>query len=202
MPRGTGYEKRHRVCPGLSRIVCHKIIDLYLANFKGRKLRRFYKVRYCVPVQTKGLVLILITYLSIGKKLPFFNCFENHRFYAAVALLSFSCKKSSAPASKDIWTSYPTNGAFISSIAIDSQGNKWFASTGSGLLKFEGANWTTYNTSNSGLADNYPLVIAIDAGGNKWIGSGGSGISKFDGTNWSIYDTTNSGLLYNTVDGN
>jgi hypothetical protein len=86
--------------------------------------------------------------------------------FAAVILVAFSCKKKgSAPvASKDIWTSYPTNGAFISSIAIDAQGNKWFASEGNGVLKFDGANWTTYNTSNSGLADNYPSVIAMMAG--------------------------------------
>jgi hypothetical protein len=42
-------------------------------------------------------------------------------FAAAAALVAFSCKKSAAPApaSKDMWTTYPTNGAFISSIAID-----------------------------------------------------------------------------------
>src|SRR5580698_1818920 len=123
--------------------------------------------------------------------------------FAAVVLVAFSCKKSAAPppANKDIWTSYPTNGTFIWSIAIDAQGNKWFASAGSGLLKFDGANWTTYDTSNSGLADNYPSVIAIDARGNKWIGSSGSGVSKFDGANWSIYDTTNSGLADNNIFG-
>ena len=50
--------------------------------------------------------------------------------FAAVALLSFSCKKNSAPASNDLWTSYPTNGTFIWSIAIDAQGNKWFGGAG------------------------------------------------------------------------
>ena len=103
--------------------------------------------------------------------------------FAAVALLLFSCQKHAAPASKDIWTSYPTNGTFIWLIAIDPQGNKWFASAGSGVLKFDGANWTTYNTSNSGLYNkytgqfnNYILSIAIDLQGNKWFG--GAGLSE------------------------
>lgn len=39
--------------------------------------------------------------------------------------------------------------------------------------------WTTYNTSNSGLAHNDVLAITIDASGNKWFGSYGGGVSKF-----------------------
>jgi ligand-binding sensor domain-containing protein len=40
-----------------------------------------------------------------------------------------------------------------------------------GLAKFDGVNWTVYNTSNSGLPDNYVNAIAIDGQGNKWIGT-------------------------------
>jgi hypothetical protein len=39
------------------------------------------------------------------------------------------------------------------------------------IAKFDGVNWTVYNTSNSGLPDNYVLAIAIDGQGNKWIGT-------------------------------
>jgi ligand-binding sensor domain-containing protein len=46
--------------------------------------------------------------------------------------------------------------------------NRW----GGGLAKFDGVNWTVYNTSNSGLPDNYVYAIAIDGQGNKWIGTG------------------------------
>jgi hypothetical protein len=31
--------------------------------------------------------------------------------------------------------------------------------------------WITYDTSNSGLADNEVRAIAIDASGNKWFGT-------------------------------
>ncbi len=42
---------------------------------------------------------------------------------------------------------------------------------GGGLAKFDGVNWTVYNTSNSGLPDNWVYAIAIDGQGNKWIGT-------------------------------
>ncbi len=42
---------------------------------------------------------------------------------------------------------------------------------GGGLAKFDGVNWTVYNTSNSGLPDNHVYAIAIDGQGNKWIGT-------------------------------
>jgi hypothetical protein len=61
--------------------------------------------------------------------------------------------------------------------------------------------WTTYNTSNSGLASNFVGTIAIDASDNKWFGFGsnGGGVSKFDGTNWTTYNTSNSGLVSDYV---
>ncbi len=93
---------------------------------------------------------------------------------------------------------------YINAIAIDEEGNKWFGTgnklfgTHGGVSKFDGANWTTYNTSTSGLAHNYVNAIAIDEEGNKWFGTQG-GVSKFDGTNWTTYNISNSGLASNSV---
>jgi ligand-binding sensor domain-containing protein len=67
------------------------------------------------------------------------------------------------------------------------------------LAKFDGVNWTVYNTSNSGLPNNDVWAIAIDGQGNKWIGTDGGGLAKFDGVNWTVYNTSNSGLPYNRV---
>ena len=69
---------------------------------------------------------------------------------------------------------------------------------GYGLAKFDGTNWTVYNTSNSGLPDNHVSSLAIDGSGNKWIGTW-DGLAKFDGTNWTVYNTSNSGLPDNWV---
>ncbi len=82
-------------------------------------------------------------------------------------------------------------------LSIDANGNKWIGTYGGGLAKFDGTTWTTYNTANSGLPNNYVRAIAIDANGNKWIGTYGGGLAKFDGTTWTTYNTANSGLPYN-----
>jgi ligand-binding sensor domain-containing protein len=46
---------------------------------------------------------------------------------------------------------------WVRAIAIDEEGNIWIGTAGQGLVKFDGVNWTVYNTSNSGLPDNYVM---------------------------------------------
>jgi len=110
------------------------------------------------------------------------------------------------------WTIYNTSNSglpsdYVRAIAIDAQGNKWIGTesywngsnyVGGGLAKFDGVNWTVYNTENSGLPNNGINAIAIDAQGNKWIGTY-KGLAKFDGVNWTVYNTENSGLPSNYV---
>ncbi len=76
----------------------------------------------------------------------------------------------------------------VNAIAIDLEGNKWFGTRG-GLSKFDGTNWTTYN---SDPPLKYISAIAIDQEGNIWVGTClldeyGYGVSKFDGENWTIW---------------
>ena len=78
------------------------------------------------------------------------------------------------------------NKAGISKITIDSLDNKWIGTTGGGVAKFDGTNWTVYNSTNSDLPDNYISSIAIDALGNKWF-STSKAIEKFDDVNWTLY---------------
>ena len=68
-----------------------------------------------------------------------------------------------------------------------------------GLAKFDGTNWTVYDTTNSPLPQDVIGSIAIDTCGIKWIGTMGEGLAKFDGTNWTVYDTINSPLPSNYV---
>ena len=111
------------------------------------------------------------------------------------------------------WTVYnESNSALpsnmVRSIAIDDSGIKWIGTSprwdgvdyvGGGLVKFDGTNWTVYNTSNSGIPDNFIRSIAIDGRGIKWIGTLDSGLVRFDGTDWKIYNTLNSSLPSNDV---
>jgi len=65
------------------------------------------------------------------------------------------------------------------------------------------AEWTVYNTANSGLPYNGVTALAIDAQGIIWVGTGrwyafeGGGLAKFDGENWTVYNTSNSELPNN-----
>ncbi|MEN3039726.1 MAG: two-component regulator propeller domain-containing protein, partial [Candidatus Kryptonium sp.] len=115
----------------------------------------------------------------------------------------------------------------VTSIVIDSQGNKWIGTLkqneggcdGSlieiwpgGLAKFDGKSWTAYNVKNSDLPSDYVTSIVVDAQGNKWIGTRerekdgwekgvelGGGLAVFDGKNWTVYTMKNSDLPSNNV---
>jgi Two component regulator propeller len=111
------------------------------------------------------------------------------------------------------WVTYDTTsglvGNSVSSIAIDSQGNRWFGTVivfsqsgvqyGGGVSKFDGTTWTNYKVKD-GLASNNVFSIAIDRKGNKWFGTD-AGVSKFNDTTWTTY-TTKSGSGGNSLAGN
>jgi ligand-binding sensor domain-containing protein len=108
------------------------------------------------------------------------------------------------------WITYNTSNSGLAAntvyaIAIDSAGNKWFGTgadmdfadgsiVGGGVSEYDGIRWTTYNTSNSGLASDTIYAIAIDSAGNKWFGTMARGVSEYDGTNWMTYNASNSDL--------
>gem|GEM_PF-1748410 len=92
-------------------------------------------------------------------------------------------------------TSNGLAGNTVKRIAIDAQGNKWFA-TENGVSKFNGSTWTTYKTSN-GLVSNIVNAVAIDQQGRKWFGTA-YGVSMFDGNTWTTY-TTADGLVNNYI---
>jgi ligand-binding sensor domain-containing protein len=79
----------------------------------------------------------------------------------------------------------------------------WIGTENDGLTKFDGTNWTTYNTWNSQLPGDNVRSIAIDGNGAKWVGTvtyNYGGLAKFDGINWIIYNVSNSGLpLYSVT---
>ncbi len=95
-----------------------------------------------------------------------------------------------------IWVYYnSTNSGLvndtISVIIEDYSGSMWIGTRSKGISKYDGSNWTTYDTLN-GLNDQRINAIAIDKNNNTWVGTDG-GLSKFDGIMWTNYDTS-SGL--------
>jgi ligand-binding sensor domain-containing protein len=114
------------------------------------------------------------------KKINYFLC---HTFKLVVKkllpVLLFSYL--SIPSKAQILTNY-VSGHYVSSIAIDAQGNK-LVGTDNGLLKFDGTNWTNifyFNDISRSVYD-----IAMDAQGNKWIATGG--LAKYDGITLTDY---------------
>ncbi len=84
---------------------------------------------------------------------------------------------------------------WVKDIALDAQGNKWIATNSGGLVKFDGNNWSVFNTHNSGIAQDALRCVAIDNSGNVWVGSKSNGISIYDGSSWTNYDESNTPLL-------
>ncbi|MBI2418235.1 MAG: T9SS type A sorting domain-containing protein [Ignavibacteriales bacterium] len=86
---------------------------------------------------------------------------------------------------------------YIVSIASSVSGDIWLAQLFN-ISKFDGTNFTVYDTSNSTIKRDLFVKAAVDSQENKWFGAFG-GVYKFDGTTWINYDTSNSGLPYNTT---
>jgi len=86
-------------------------------------------------------------------------------------------------------------------IAIDSKDNVWIASN-AGLIKFDGENWTVYDTTNSPIKEHSFWCVTIDTEDNIWAGTHESftdkaALMKFDGkNNWEIFNYDNS-PIYN-----
>jgi hypothetical protein len=88
-------------------------------------------------------------------------------------------------------------------LRMDPLGNKWIGTTGSatsskGAYKFDGVNWSVYNTATTGIASNIVNDIAFDASNNAWFATR-AGVSKFDGSTWTTYNVSNSGLPGDTA---
>lgn len=96
------------------------------------------------------------------------------------------------------WTVYYYSHSKAEYMAVDKNNNIWIATFSGGLVKFDGANWSTYNRANSDLPSNYVNAIVFDSIGNIWVGTDG-GLAKFDGNNWTVFRSSNSDLLHNSV---
>lgn len=64
----------------------------------------------------------------------------------------------------------------INAIMEDMQGDFWWATQGSGVMKYDGQKITHF-TEKEGLIHNYISTILEDSKGNIWFGSGGKGVT-------------------------
>ena len=94
-------------------------------------------------------------------------------------------------------------GANVRCVYQDNIGLIWLALEGVGLCKYDGENYTIYNTSltdTNSISNNFPTVITEDQDGNLWIGTT-EGLNKFDRKNniWHryLYNTNNINCIPN-----
>jgi ligand-binding sensor domain-containing protein len=72
----------------------------------------------------------------------------------------------------------------VINIAVDGQGNLWFATWGKGISRYDGKIWTSFN-STQGLASNYVYSIAVDKEGSIWFGTA-AGLSRLGSNQTAI----------------
>ena len=93
--------------------------------------------------------------------------------------------------------------AAITDLYYDNNNNTlWVTTDTAGLIKYQNATWTTYNTRNSGMATNHLTALAPTPTGALWMGSRDSGLVYFDGnTTWKVINTNtpNSPMSNNSV---
>jgi hypothetical protein len=104
----------------------------------------------------------------------------------------------------DSWITYERDSGvppgFFVSLVSDKKGNIWIGTIESGLLKFDGKNWTIFTTQNSGLAIDRIENLYSDNEGRIWIAYDAAhpfGVTVFDGNTWITYNAANSGLPEN-----
>ncbi len=98
------------------------------------------------------------------------------------------------------WTSINYSGIewYSDPFFIDHNGDKWMnPGFQYELLRYDGLNWTTYNSSSSALPD--ARINCINEYNNVLYIGTDSGYVTFNGTNWNLFNTTNSWIPENKV---
>lgn len=93
----------------------------------------------------------------------------------------------------------PSDGV-IWDIAVDSKDNVWIGCNG--IVKYDGIDFTLYNSVNTPIPEDFVSSITIDSKDNIWFTScrfREGGVVKYDGNSWTVYTPENSLLPANLV---
>ncbi len=84
-------------------------------------------------------------------------------------------------------------------MATDSIGDLWVGFYTAGIARFDGLNWFSYGSSNTGTPLYDVTSLAFYSDEEIWVGTHGFGLIHFDGTTWEVYDVYNSDIPSNDV---
>ena len=82
--------------------------------------------------------------------------------------------------------------------AQDAAGNIWIGTIYGGLAKYDGTNWTVYDTTNSGIPSNVVTQIIVDKNQNIWAATE-NGLAEFTGSIWKVINKDNSDIRDNII---
>ena len=99
------------------------------------------------------------------------------------------------------WDTFPAFNAIsptnkVNALAVDASNNLWIGSN-AGLTKYDGTNFTTFNTTNSALVNDTIMTLAC-GNGNVYAG-GYKGLSVYNGTSFTNYNKANNSMKSDTV---
>ena len=72
-------------------------------------------------------------------------------------------------------------------------GYLWISTEDSGIVRYDGTSYKTYNKHNGLLPANFINHLKVDTSGVFWMASD-TGFIRWDRNTWTIYDTTNSAI--------
>jgi ligand-binding sensor domain-containing protein len=90
--------------------------------------------------------------------------------------------------------------SIIWDIAVDSKDNVWIG--GDALIKYDGITFTSFNSGNTIIPEDFIYSIAIDSKDNIWVNSSRykqGGLVKYDGLTWTVFTPANSQLPVNGI---
>jgi len=88
-------------------------------------------------------------------------------------------------------------GHGIQAIIEDRNGDLWFGTAETGVLKYDGENMVQYSPT-EGFTNDLIWSMTEDQQGNLWFATWGSGIAKYDGEYFTFF-TEKEGLIHNDV---
>ncbi|HEU4719125.1 MAG TPA: T9SS type A sorting domain-containing protein [Bacteroidia bacterium] len=84
---------------------------------------------------------------------------------------------------------FPAGTSSHTCIASDTAGNIWVGTSGNGIKKFDGTNWSYFSTTNTPMQSNNISAIGIRDGHDVWVGNAATPTSGYlylyDGVTWS-----------------
>tara|TARA_B100000073_G_scaffold151731_1_gene125174 strand:- start:16 stop:4962 length:4947 start_codon:yes stop_codon:yes gene_type:complete len=85
----------------------------------------------------------------------------------------------------------------ITNVDIDSEGNIWLGTDGSGVVKYDGNSFIQYRRED-GVANPEIFSLHVDDYDKVWVGTYGGGVGVFDGETWNTLDKRD-GIVDNDI---